>query len=107
MKAASQTWLGTILLTASAVAYSSAGFFTRLIPVDAWTLLFWRGLFAGSFLFAMVVLQERGRPPGGGLLGRRHHVLPERHASHQHRRCHGGRCGHSVHHGRRGVAADR
>jgi drug/metabolite transporter (DMT)-like permease len=53
--------LGTLLLTASAAAYSSAGFFTRLIEVDAWTLLFWRGLFGGSFLAAVVVLQERGR----------------------------------------------
>jgi drug/metabolite transporter (DMT)-like permease len=57
----SKSWLGTILLTASAVAYSSAGFFTRLIEVDAWTLLFWRGLFAGLFLAGMVALQERGR----------------------------------------------
>jgi drug/metabolite transporter (DMT)-like permease len=51
--------LGTLLLTASAAAYSSAGFFTRLIEVDAWTLLFWRGLFGGSFLAAVVVFQER------------------------------------------------
>ena len=51
--------LGTGLLAASAVAYSSAGFFTRLIEVDAWTLLFWRGLFGGSFLAAVVVFRER------------------------------------------------
>ncbi len=54
-------WLGTLLLVASATAYSTAGFFTRLIQVDAWTLLFWRGLFGGSFLAAVVVFQERGR----------------------------------------------
>jgi len=57
----SKTWLGTLLLAASAVAYSSAGFFTRLIEVDAWTLLFWRGLLAGLFLGAMAAVQERGR----------------------------------------------
>ncbi len=57
----SKTWLGTLLLAASAVAYSSAGFFIRLIEVDAWTLLFWRGLFAGIFLGAMVAVQERRR----------------------------------------------
>ncbi len=57
----SRTVLGTLLLTASAVAYSTAGFFTRVIEVDAWTLLFWRGLFAGAFLAAMVAVQERGR----------------------------------------------
>ena len=38
--------LAVVLLLASAAAYSTAGFFTRLIHVDAWTLLFWRGLFA-------------------------------------------------------------
>lgn len=47
-------WLGTALLTASAVAYSTAGFFTRLIDLDAWTILFWRGLFAGLFLAGVI-----------------------------------------------------
>ena len=46
--------LGTVLLAASAVAYSTAGFFTRLITVDAWTLLFWRGVFAGLFIFGLL-----------------------------------------------------
>lgn len=54
-------WLGTIILAASAVAYSTAGFFTRLIAVDAWTLLFWRGVFAGLFISGVIVWQERGR----------------------------------------------
>jgi drug/metabolite transporter (DMT)-like permease len=57
----SRVWLGTWILLASGVAYSSAGFFTRLIPVDAWTLLFWRGLFGGGFLAVVVAIQERGR----------------------------------------------
>ena len=61
LRSPSTAVLGTVLLTASAVAYSSAGFFTRLIEVDAWTLLFWRCLFAGLFLAAMVAVQERGR----------------------------------------------
>lgn len=56
-----KVWIGTCLLVASATAYSTAGFFTRLIPVDSWTLLFWRGLFGGSFLAAVVAWQERGR----------------------------------------------
>jgi len=56
-----QTWFGTVLLTASAIAYSTAGFFTRLIDLDAWTILFWRGLFAGLFLAGFIVLQERRR----------------------------------------------
>lgn len=57
----SKVWLGTVLLIASAVAYSTGGFFTRLIQVDAWTLLFWRGLFGGAFLAAVVAVQQRGR----------------------------------------------
>lgn len=54
-------WLGTALLAASATAYSSAGFYTRLIDLDAWTMLFWRGLFGGLFLFVMLAWRERGR----------------------------------------------
>jgi len=37
---------GFMLVTASAVAWSLGGLFTRLIPVDTWTLLAWRGIFA-------------------------------------------------------------
>jgi drug/metabolite transporter (DMT)-like permease len=48
--------LGTLILTASAVAYSTAGFFTRLIVVDAWTLLFWRGVFAGPEQLGLLAL---------------------------------------------------
>ena len=54
-------WLGAALLTASAVAYSTAGFFTRLIDTDAWTMLFWRGVFGGLFLAGLVAWRERGR----------------------------------------------
>jgi drug/metabolite transporter (DMT)-like permease len=57
----SRIWLGTSLLVASAAAYSTAGFFTRLIQVDSWTLLFWRGVFGGSFLAVIVVVQQHGR----------------------------------------------
>jgi drug/metabolite transporter (DMT)-like permease len=49
-----QRWLGVGILAGSAVAYSLAGFFTRLIPLDAVTLLFWRGLFAGVFILLVV-----------------------------------------------------
>jgi drug/metabolite transporter (DMT)-like permease len=50
---------GILLITLSAVAYSSAGFFTRLIHLDAWTMLFWRGLFAGLMILCVIVVQER------------------------------------------------
>jgi drug/metabolite transporter (DMT)-like permease len=48
--------IGTVLVAGSAVAYSSAGFFTRLIDLDTATLLFWRGLFAGLFMSAWIVI---------------------------------------------------
>jgi drug/metabolite transporter (DMT)-like permease len=50
---------GLLLITLSAVAFSSAGFFTRLIRLDVWTMLFWRGLFAGLMIFCVVLAQER------------------------------------------------
>jgi drug/metabolite transporter (DMT)-like permease len=50
---------GILLITLSAVAYSSAGFFTRLIHLDAWTMLFWRGLFAGLMILCVIVARER------------------------------------------------
>jgi drug/metabolite transporter (DMT)-like permease len=52
---------GILLIVLSAVAFSSAGFFTRLIHLDAWTMLFWRGLFAGLMILCVIVVQERGR----------------------------------------------
>jgi drug/metabolite transporter (DMT)-like permease len=53
--------LGLFLVTLSAVAWSTAGFFTRLIALDIWTLLLWRGIFGalGIFVF-MSVYQGAG-----------------------------------------------
>lgn len=57
--------LGLALVTASAVAWSTAGYFTRLIPLDAFTLLAWRGLFGGvGIAIAGAALR---RPPGFSL----------------------------------------
>lgn len=53
--------LGTTLNLASAVAYSTSGFWTRLIPLDPWTILFWRGLFAGLFIAGVIVCLYRRR----------------------------------------------
>jgi drug/metabolite transporter (DMT)-like permease len=50
---------GILLIILSAIAYSSAGFFTRLIHLDAWTMLFWRGLFAGLMILCVIAIQER------------------------------------------------
>ncbi|HVO03033.1 MAG TPA: DMT family transporter [Candidatus Cybelea sp.] len=60
MNPQSQYRLGLVLVTASAIAWSAAGYFTRLVPLDNWTLLFWRGLFAAAGLIAyMMVTQGR------------------------------------------------
>jgi drug/metabolite transporter (DMT)-like permease len=53
--------LGIVLTTTSAVAFSTSGFFTRLIHLDAWTILFWRGIFAGLFIGGFIVWQQRRR----------------------------------------------
>jgi drug/metabolite transporter (DMT)-like permease len=50
---------GVMLITLSMVAFSSAGFFTRLIQLDVWTMLFWRGLFAGLMILGIIIVQER------------------------------------------------
>ena len=50
---------GVLLIILSTIAFSSAGFFTRLIHLDAWTMLFWRGLFAGLMILCVIIAQER------------------------------------------------
>lgn len=42
--------LGLVLVLTAAVAWSTAGLFTRIVAVDAWTMLFWRGVFGGVFI---------------------------------------------------------
>jgi drug/metabolite transporter (DMT)-like permease len=51
--------LGLILITASAVAWSTAGLFTRLIPLDSWTMLGWRGIFGALGIAAVILALER------------------------------------------------
>ena len=56
----SQHRLGIALVVAAAVAFSTAPFFTRLLPYDSWTILFWRGLFGGGLItLIMIFLQGR------------------------------------------------
>lgn len=56
--------VGVILVAAAAFIWSTAGFFTRLIVADTWTLLFWRSVFGAIFLLTVLVRQE-----GPGVLG--------------------------------------
>ncbi|HEX2631649.1 MAG TPA: DMT family transporter, partial [Bradyrhizobium sp.] len=51
----------------AAVAWSTAPFFTRLLPFDPWTILFYRGLFGGGFILLFLALKE-GRTALGNLL---------------------------------------
>ncbi len=57
--------LGLLLVTASAIVWSTAGLFTRIITVDTPTMLLWRGLFGSLGFFAYMVFQE-----GNGAFGR-------------------------------------
>jgi drug/metabolite transporter (DMT)-like permease len=51
-----QQQLGVALVVAAAVAWSTAPFFTRLLHLDSWTILFWRGLSGGGCITAFLVL---------------------------------------------------
>ena len=51
--------VGSLVVAISAIAFSTAGLFTRLIAADVWTMLFWRGLFGGLLIAAYIVWQER------------------------------------------------
>ena len=51
--------LGLILVTASAIAWSTAGLFTRLIPLDSWTMLAWRGIFGAIGIAAVIFALKR------------------------------------------------
>ena len=51
--------LGLILVTTSAIAWSTAGLFTRLIPLDSWTMLAWRGIFGALGLAAVILAMDR------------------------------------------------
>jgi len=50
---------GALIVAIAAVAFSTAGLFTRLIAVAVWTMLFWRGVFGGLLIAAWIVWQER------------------------------------------------
>jgi drug/metabolite transporter (DMT)-like permease len=57
---AAQRRTGIALVIAAAVAWSTAPFFTRLLAFDSWTIVFWRGVFGGG-LIAAVMLVTQGR----------------------------------------------
>src|SRR3954454_15722689 len=56
--AQSQHRLGIALVAGAAIAWSTAPFFTRLLPYDSWTILFWRGEFGGGIIMVLMVLLQ-------------------------------------------------
>lgn len=67
----SERGLGIVLVIAAAIAWSTAPFFTRLLPFDPWTILFWRGLFGGSLITVFLVMMQ-------GRAGLRQLVVPDK-----------------------------
>jgi drug/metabolite transporter (DMT)-like permease len=57
--------LGIFLVTLSALVWSTAGLFTRIIETDTPTMLLWRGIFGSLGFFAYMVFEE-----GSGVFGR-------------------------------------
>jgi drug/metabolite transporter (DMT)-like permease len=57
-KALSPHRKGIVLVVAAAIAWSTAPLFTRLLPFDSWTILFWRGLFGGALIATILVLLQ-------------------------------------------------
>jgi drug/metabolite transporter (DMT)-like permease len=57
----SERRVGIALVIAAAVAWSTAPFFTRLLPFDPWTILFWRGLFGGGLIMVFLAVMQGWR----------------------------------------------
>src|ERR1043166_2753397 len=51
-------WQGTVLVLASAFAFTTADLVTRVVEPDVWTMLFWRGLFGGLLIATYVVWRD-------------------------------------------------
>ena len=56
----SEAQLGALTVLAATAAWSMAGFFTRLILIDAWTLMLWRGFFGGLTALVFVYARHGG-----------------------------------------------
>ena len=56
--AGNQIALGRALVVLSAVAWSTAGIFTKGVEADVWTVLLWRGLLAGVAISAWLIWRQ-------------------------------------------------
>ena len=59
-----QNLKGLLLVSTSIVIWGMGGLFTRLLPFDLWTIVFWRGVFAALFIGAYALKMH-----GSGILG--------------------------------------
>src|SRR5512134_456346 len=50
--------IGIALVLSSAVAWSTAGFFARMVPIDIWIVVFWRGIFGGLSIAALAMIER-------------------------------------------------
>lgn len=72
MRSAAHLYTGILFLTLAAICWSTAGLFTRLIALDPWTILFWRGVF-GALLTGACTLWLSGGDPAAVIRFRRGH----------------------------------
>ena len=54
---------GALLVAMAAVLWSGGGLFARLVETGPWTTVFWRGVFAASFMLAVLAVRHRTRMP--------------------------------------------
>ena len=52
-----QRLTGLILVLVSAAVFSTAGLFTKGVSADAWSVIFWRGLFAAGFTLIYILIK--------------------------------------------------
>jgi drug/metabolite transporter, DME family len=53
------TAIGIVLVLTSAVAWSTAGFFARIVLVDIWVVLFWRSAFGALSILVLALIERR------------------------------------------------
>jgi drug/metabolite transporter (DMT)-like permease len=56
-----QRQIGMLLVLGAALAWSTAGFFTRVVDTDLWTMLVWRGGLGAGALFLIMRLRDGPR----------------------------------------------
>jgi drug/metabolite transporter (DMT)-like permease len=54
---------GALLVGAAAILWSAGGLLARLVHTGPWTTVFWRGVFAASFMLVVLAVRHRSRLP--------------------------------------------